>query len=178
MLKIFIASDHAGVERKSEIVQELLSKNFLSDLKREVIDLGPQSLDSVDYPDFADLVCKKIHGFSLIQGSLKDVSQKSASDLSTESSFKSFPAEIGILICGSGQGMAIRANKYPQIRAALCWTPEVARLSREHNDSNILCMGSRVIDLETALQIVQTYLTTPFAGGRHSARVAKVSTPV
>lgn len=165
MVKIYIASDHAGVERKAEVVKQLLDHKWISSVAREVIDLGPQSLDSVDYPDFANLVAQKIHGFSLVQ-----------SDSSTAS--QSYPTEIGILICGSGQGMAMRANKFPHIRAALCWNAESARLSREHNDANVLCFGSRMIDLETSLQVVQLFLTTGFAGGRHAGRVAKVSTPV
>jgi len=162
MMKIFLGSDHAGVELKSQIVKELLNHSWLSDLKREVHDLGPQSLDSVDFPDYADLVTKKIHGFSIVQ----------------ESTIQSLPAEVGILVCGSGQGMAMRANKYPHIRAALCWTPEMARLTREHNDANVLCLGSRLVPAEVCMQIVQIFLTTPFSGGRHARRVAKVSTPV
>lgn len=165
MLKIYIASDHAGVERKAEVVKQLLDHKWLPTAPREVIDLGPQSLDSVDYPDYANLVAQKIHGFSLVQSNSQDKA-------------KSYPTEIGILICGSGQGMAMRANKFPQVRAALCWNAESARLSREHNDANVLCFGSRMIDLETSLQAVQMFLTTSFAGGRHAGRVAKVSTPV
>lgn len=162
MMKIYLGSDHAGVELKSQVVRELLNNHWLPEVKREVHDLGPQSSDSVDYPDYADLVARKIHGFSLVQ----------------DNSVQSLPTEVGILICGSGQGMAMRANKFPHVRAALCWTPEVARLSREHNDANVLCLGSRLIEPDVCLQIVQIFLTTPFAGGRHSRRVAKVSTPV
>ncbi|MEZ0392604.1 MAG: RpiB/LacA/LacB family sugar-phosphate isomerase [Pseudobdellovibrionaceae bacterium] len=157
-----MASDHAGVELKSQIVKELLNFKWLPDVKREVHDLGPQSLDSVDFPDYADLVAHKIHGFSLVQ----------------DNTSQSLPTEVGILICGSGQGMAMRANKYPHIRAALCWSPEVARLSREHNDANVLCLGSRVTTPEINLQCLEIFLTTPFSGGRHARRVAKVSTPV
>ena len=162
MMKIYLASDHAGVELKSQIVKELLNFKWLPDVKREVHDLGPQSLDSVDFPDYADLVAHKIHGFSLVQ----------------DNTSQSLPTEVGILICGSGQGMAMRANKYPHIRAALCWSPEVARLSREHNDANVLCLGSRVTTPEINLQCLEIFLTTPFSGGRHARRVAKVSTPV
>ncbi len=162
MMKIYLGADHAGVETKSEIVKALLSSTWLSDVKREVHDMGPQSLDSVDYPDYADLVCRKIHGFSLVQ----------------ENSTLSVPAEIGILICGSGQGMAMRANKFAHIRAALCITPEMARLSREHNDANVLCLGARLNTPEECLQILQLFLQTAFSGGRHARRVAKVSTPV
>lgn len=161
-MKIFLGADHAGVELKSQIAKDLMNHGWMPDLSRDVHDLGPQSLDSVDYPDFADLVSKKIHGFSLVQ----------------EDSTRSNPTEIGILVCGSGQGMAMRANKFPHIRAALCLTPEMARLAREHNDANVLCLGSRLTSPEVAHQIVQIFLTTPFAGGRHSRRVAKVSTPV
>lgn len=162
MLKIYVASDHAGVERKSELLKELRSKHFIPNLQNEIHDLGPQSLDSVDYPDFADQVCRKIHNFSIVQDQTE----------------KSLPMAVGILICGSGQGMAMRANKFIHIRAALCWNPEVARLAREHNNANVLCLGSRLLDLELSLEITRAFLTTPFAGGRHAGRVAKLSSPV
>ncbi len=145
MIKIYIASDHAGLELKTKVVSELRSAR-----QYEVHDLGPQTGDSVDYPDFADLVCKKIQG----------------------------PSDLGILICGSGQGMAMRANKYSHIRAALCWNPEIAKLSREHNDANILCMGGRVTDHAVCLEMLSVFLKTAFAGGRHLQRVDKVSAPV
>lgn len=163
MMKIFVASDHAGVELKAELITTLQSSQFLPNLKRDTFDLGPQSIDSVDYPDYADLVVKKIHGLSIVQNQDQPLSM---------------PTELGILICGSGQGMCMRANKYANIRAALCWTPETARLAREHNDANVLCLGSRLISKEECMQIVQIFLTTPFLGGRHAGRVAKLSTPV
>ncbi len=163
MIRIFVASDHAGVELKNAIVQKLRSSQFLPNVKHDVEDLGPQTLDSVDYPDYADLVCRKIHGFSLI---------------SSDTSAKSHLNEAGILICGSGQGMAMRANKYPHIRAAICWTPEIAKLSREHNDANVLCLASRFTSEQICHEIVQTFLSTTFAGGRHSQRVAKVNSPL
>lgn len=158
MIKIFVASDHAGIDLKTKILTLLTSAPYHS--QYEVHDLGPFSTDSVDYPDYADLVCRKMHGFTLID---------------THDQRKSHPTELGILICGSGQGMAIRANRFNHIRAALCWTPEVAKLSREHNDANVLCMGSRLMDHELCLQIVHTFLKTPFAGGRHLQRVVKLS---
>src|SRR5690606_15070539 len=83
---------------------------------------------------------------------------------------------VGILICGSGQGMAMRANRYPQVRAALCWNDDVTRLSREHNNANILCMGSRFIAPDDAVKMVKTFLSTSFQGGRHQTRVDKLST--
>jgi len=161
MTKVYLASDHAGLELKSKLLMELRSKNWSQHF--EAIDLGPSNTDSVDYPDYADLVCKKLHGFTVID---------------THHVQKTFPAEFGILICGSGQGMAMRANKYPHIRAALCWTEEIAKLSREHNDANVLCMGARVLEHELCFQIMGTFLQTPFAGGRHAQRVVKVSKPV
>lgn len=142
-MKILIASDHAGIDLKTTMKtwKEL-------GVTVEWEDLGPSTKDSVDYPDFADLVARRVN---------QD------------------PQLRGILICGSGQGMAMRANKYPQVRAALCWNEEIAQLSRQHNDANILCLGARSLTPELAQKIVKTFLTTPFEGGRHSTRVAKVS---
>ena len=144
MKKIFIASDHAGLEFKSKII-DFLKKNY------SVIDLGPATAESVDYPDFADLVCQKI---------------------------KFIPEASGILICGSGQGMAIRANKFPFIRAALIYNDDLAKLSREHNDANVICIGSRYCELEDAMRWTTLFLNTPFAGGRHESRVAKIGSSV
>lgn len=158
--KIFLASDHAGVELKGQIVKAFFEKTFLEDMMFEVHDLGPQSLDSVDYPDFADQVCQKIHGFSLVQ---------------TEPEKMVHLPEIGILICGSGQGMTMRANKWPQVRAALCYSEEIAKLSREHNNANVICLGARFCTLDNALRMIELFVKTPFAGGRHSQRVVKIN---
>ncbi len=157
-MKIYIASDHAGVELKSALVHELAKSQWLPSVKREVFDLGPQSTASVDYPDFANAVCEKIHSLEA---------------LSLDGKY-SFPKEIGILICGSGQGMAMRANKFSHIRAALCSDKEITKLSREHNDANVICLGARFITTEEALKLVEIFLTTDFAGGRHSERVQKI----
>ena len=148
-MKILIASDHAGIELKKKLVETLLKNNVVEDL-------GPFSNDSVDYPDFADQVCKKLQA------------QTDKSDLN----------QFGILICGSGQGMSMRANKYANIRAALVYNDDIAKLSREHNDANIICIGSRFCDYETALRWINLFKTTSFAQGRHQTRVAKVSTPI
>jgi ribose 5-phosphate isomerase B len=113
----------------------------------EFIDLGPKDTTSVDYPDFA----KKL-STELLNGSTKE----------------------GILVCGSGQGMVIQANRFKGIRAALCWTPEVAKLSREHNNSNVLCLAGRLVDENTNIEISKTWLNTPFLGGRHQNRVEKI----
>lgn len=138
--KIFIASDHAGFALK-----ESLKKQF-PHFSWE--DLGPESEDRVDYPDFAHSLCEKVI----------------ASDYKT----------LGVLICGSGQGMVISANKHKGIRAALCWTPEIAALSKEHNDANVLCLSSRCVSEQTNFEIFNSFITTEFAGGRHLDRVNKI----
>lgn len=151
MKKILIASDHAGLNLK----QEFIKNN--PELPWE--DLGPTDTNSVDYPDFAEKLATKL-------------SQLSKSYPATEDAFRS---EIcGVLICGSGQGMAIKANRFPQIRAALCWSEEVAKLSREHNNANVLCLGARAVTPEVAQKILKTFLSSAFEGGRHSQRVAKL----
>lgn len=113
----------------------------------EWLDLGTHSTDSVDYPDF---------GRALGQA----ITDKKA--------------PRGIVICGSGIGISIAANRYPAVRAALCITPEMAKLSRQHNDSNVLALGERLIDKNTAFAIVEAFLNTPFEGGRHEGRVKKL----
>lgn len=141
MKNIYIASDHAGFELKNSLVK------YLQSAKHAVHDLGTNSLDSVDFPDYADLVCKKVINSS----------------------------SVGVLICGSGQGMAMRANKYAPIRAALVYNDDVARLSREHNDANVICLGARLCTLENAIKWINIFLTTDFSEGRHCQRVDKIS---
>lgn len=145
-MKILIGSDHAGFELKTKLVEYLKQQN-------EVEDCGPYSADSVDYPDYADLVCKKLQP-------------------ETDSAMIS---QFGILICGSAQGMAMRANKFSHVRAALVYSDETVKLSREHNNANIVCIGARFCDFETALRWTNLFKDTPFAQGRHQTRVAKVS---
>lgn len=113
-------------------------------------DLGTFNPDRVDYPDFADRVAQNIHDD---------------------------PNAVGILICGSGQGMAIRANRYTKVRAALCWNEEVAELSRQHNNANVLCLGARFTPPEQAEKILKAFLNAQFEGGRHQARVDKLERP-
>ena len=112
-------------------------------------DLGPFSADSVDYPDFAAKVGEEM------KSRLED--------------------SMGVLICGSGQGMAMRANRFPWIRAALCWSPEIAELSRQHNDANVLCLAGRHTAFSTAEKILNLFLHTSFEGGRHQRRVDKLN---
>lgn len=111
--------------------------------------VGTDNEQSVDYPDFADRVVKGMQEHGL-------------------------PSSVGVLMCGSGQGMVIRANRYSFIRAALCWDVEIAHLARAHNDANVLCLPSRFIDTNTALAILNEFLNTPFEGGRHERRVKKL----
>jgi ribose 5-phosphate isomerase B len=123
-------------------------KIILDEMGKPYHDYGTFSQDSVDYPDVAHTV------------SLEVASEK---------------CPLGILICGTGIGMSITANKHNGIRAAVCESPLSAKLSREHNDANILCLGARVSSWETIVEIVKTFLTTPFSGGeRHRNRIAKI----
>jgi ribose 5-phosphate isomerase B len=124
------------------------AKNELVLLGIEVIDKGADSLDSVDYPDFGAAVARAV---------------------------ASGEVERGVLVCGSGIGISMAANKIPGARAALCWNEETARLAREHNDANVLCFGSRFIEPEQAARMVRIFLETDFAGGRHAQRVEKLS---
>jgi len=139
--KVSIASDHAGFAMKKKIMEYLESNDF------SLIDRGPDSSDSVDYPDFAKKVCN---------------------DLVEED------VDRGILICGSGQGMAMVANKYKGIRAALCVSEEMTELARAHNDANILTLGARLVDESTAISCVDKFFSTPFEGDRHIKRVNKI----
>ncbi|MDD3021955.1 MAG: ribose 5-phosphate isomerase B [Alphaproteobacteria bacterium] len=127
-----------------------LKKEIVQFLVREghqVNDVGCHSEESVDYPDFADKVCAEI-----IEGR----------------------SSCGILVCGTGIGMSIAANRYRQIRAALCHESFSARMSREHNDANVLCLGDRVLGVALAFDIVTTWLRTEFLGGRHLRRITKM----
>jgi len=143
---ILIASDHGGVDLKSKV------KSYFNELK--FTDLGPENKESVNYPDFAHKVCKQI------------------SDITT--GLEDDPKYMGILICGSGQGMAMTANKYKNLRAALCWNTESAVLARGHNNAQILCIGARLLEENTALEIIKTFLSTSFEGGRHINRIKNI----
>lgn len=153
--KILIAADHAGFELK----QKLIAAN--PDLPWE--DLGTDSLASVDYPDFSAKLCEKF--IELSRGF------PATSDPLSSSSGAGI---IGVLVCGSGQGVAIKANRYPEIRAALCWNADVAKVSRAHNNANVLCLGSRFVEPSLAQEILKAFLGSAFEGGRHSQRVAKL----
>ena len=136
--KIFIASDHAGFELKNKLI-----RHFEGRFK----DLGTESNDSVDYPDYAKLLVDNIN---------KTINSR------------------GILICGSGVGMSIAANRHSNIRAGLAFNPEIAELVRKHNDVNVLVLPGRFIDIQEAIKCVDIFLKTNFEGGRHQKRIEKI----
>lgn len=140
-MKIYIGSDHAGVELKS------LIKSYFND-KLEFEDLGPFTSESVDYPDYAHVVAQKV---------LED------------------EGSLGILICGTGNGMAITANKHAGIRAALCWSPEIAALAKQHNNANIVVLPARFIAPEEAFSTLDAFFNSSFEGGRHQRRIDKIN---
>jgi len=139
---IAIAADHAGVALKAALAKELEGLGY------RVIDLGTNSADSVDYPDFAKAVAEAI-------GSAR--------------------AKWGVLVCGSGIGMGMAANRHPAIRAAVVHDALSAKLSRQHNDANVVALGARLVGDEVAKDCVRVFFSTPFeGGGRHERRVAKL----
>ncbi len=142
MPTIAIGSDHAGFEFKQALKQWLEKNNYT------VTDYGTDSLNSVDYPDFAHPVASAV---------------------------EKGEADVGLLLCGSANGVAITANKHQGIRAALCWTEEIAALTRQHNNANIVCIPARFVSIDEAERILITFLRTPFEGGRHERRVEKIS---
>lgn len=123
-------------------------KSYLSSRGYEVKDYGTNSYESVDYPDMVHPLGRDINNGVY---------------------------ELGIVICGSGNGVQMTVNKYKNVRCALCWTPEIAELARQHNNANILAMPARFISQEVALNIVDKYLSTSFEGGRHEKRVEKIN---
>lgn len=141
-MKIAIGNDHAATDMKNEIMQHLKDRGC------EVVNVGTDGHESVDYPDYAKKVCDKV--------------------LSGE-------ADLGIAICGTGVGISIACNKVKGIRAVCCSEPFSAKLSRQHNNSNVLCFGARVIGPELAKMIVDEWLDAEFQGGRHQLRIDKIS---
>ena len=145
MKKIFIASDHGGFELKSEVLT-YLNEEF--EKEYEVIDLGTYSEESVNYPDYGHKVGNSV-----------------SEDLKNN---------LGIVICGTGIGISISANKVKGIRAALCHSVEYAKLSREHNNANVLAMGGRFTTIENAKNMLDIFLSTEFEGGRHLGRIEAI----
>ena len=137
--KVFLASDHAGFELKNEL------KEAIKGLGYEVVDLGTNDKNSVDYPDYAHLLASKLEHNC-----------------------------YGVLVCGTGIGISIAANRHKNVRCALCHDEFTARLAREHNDANVIAFGARVIGAGVAISAAEAFLKTEFAGGRHERRVKKI----
>ena len=141
MKKIFISSDHAGFKLKEQIKKKFLKKYNFHDLGTD------NSVVSVNYPEFAHKLCKKV---------------------------SSNNKNIGILVCGSGMGMSMAANRHKKIRAAVCYSVKNTKLSRLHNNANIITLGSRLTKKNTAFKCIETFINTKFEGGRHKKRVMKI----
>jgi ribose 5-phosphate isomerase B len=140
-MKIALAADHAGFEAKEKL------KKTLDEIGADYTDMGTNSSESVDYPDYARKVGEAVAGGEF---------------------------DRGILVCGSGTGMAIAANKVPGVRAAVAWNEEIARLSRQHNNANVLSLAARFTAVEEEADIVKAWLETDFEGGRHERRLEKI----
>jgi ribose 5-phosphate isomerase B len=138
-MKVLITSDHRGIELKKIIVDHLKNNNI------NIVDIGPNSEDPCDYPDWVHKLC----------GSLSE-------------------GDFGIVICGSGNGVAMTANKWQNIRCGVAWNTELSRLTRLHNDANCLSIPANFVDDKIVLDIVNTFLNTEFEGGRHQNRVNKI----
>ncbi len=146
-MKIAVACDHAGFEPPEPLYKPAIVAHLLA-LGHEVVDCGVFGPESVDYPDIANEACAAI-----LEGR----------------------AECGVFLCGTGIGISIAANRHPGMRAATCATPDMARLSREHNDANAICLGRRILSLDQCLELVDIWLATPFSGGeRHCRRICKL----
>ena len=141
MKKLFISSDHAGYKLKEEIKKKFRNKYSFHDLGTD------NSKDSVNYPDYAHNLCRKVAKNS---------------------------KNIGILVCGSGMGMSMAANRHKKIRAAVCYSIKNTKLSRLHNNANIITLGSRLTKKNTAFKCIDVFVNTKFEGGRHKKRVRKI----
>lgn len=142
LMKIGIASDHAGFELKQKLSKYLENKGF------DLSDYGTNSEESCDYPDFAHPLASAV---------------------------ESGKEELGLIMCGSGNGINMSANKHQGIRSALAWIPEIASLARQHNDANVLALPARYISEKEAIEILEAFLNTEFEGGRHQRRVNKIA---
>lgn len=140
-MKVAVASDHRGYHLKEKVIAILKSKGH------EVVDEGPPTDESVDYPDFAALVASKVSANAV---------------------------DRGVLICGTGLGMAIAANKFPRVRAAACVDEVTAELSRRHNDVNVLCLSGDLLSSRSTERIVEIWMGAEFEGGRHQRRLDKI----
>ena len=141
MKKLYISSDHAGYNLKEQIIKKFSKKYTFYDLGTD------NSKISVNYPDYAHVLCKKV---------------------------ANSPKNLGILVCGSGTGMSMAANRHKKIRAAMCYSVKNTKLSRLHNNANIITLGSRLTKKNTAFKCIEAFINTKFEGGRHKKRVKKI----
>ena len=141
-MTIALAADHGGYELKNYLLDYLAAKGHT------VLNLGTDSPESVDYPDYAVLCCEKVLSNS---------------------------ADFGIVVCGSGAGISISANKIDGIRCGLCWSKEIAALVKQHNNANVIALGGRLTSKEEAIEIVDAYMSAQYEGGRHQIRVDKIA---
>ncbi|WP_456391965.1 ribose 5-phosphate isomerase B [Nitratifractor sp.] len=141
-MKFYIATDHAGFHYKDQVKEYLTSKGI------EVIDLGPETADRVDYPDYGRKCAEAV---------------------------RDDPGSFGIVICGTGIGISMAANKVPGIRAALCHDAYTAAMARAHNDAQILAFGERVVGMGVVQSMIDAFVSTEFEGGRHERRVEKIN---
>jgi len=142
--RIPIGADHAGFELKERLKAELRKLGY------DPVDVGTNSTESTDYPDYAKPVAEQV---------------------------STGKAKRGILTCGTGLGMSYTANRFPGVRAAVAWKPEVAELARHHNDANVLVLPARFLSEDEGVEILKAWLDTPFDGGRHEKRIAKIERP-
>lgn len=142
--RIPIGADHAGFELKERLKTELRKLGY------EPVDVGTNSTESADYPDYAKPVAEQV-SLGLVKR--------------------------GILTCGTGLGMSYTANRFPGVRAAVAWKPEIAELARHHNDANVLVLPARFVSEDEGVEILKRWLETPFDGGRHEKRIAKIERP-
>jgi len=140
-MKIAIGFDHGGLNLRAVVIERIEAASF------EVLDLGPQVDEKVDYPEYAHKVARAV---------------------------KSGEAVLGILVCGTGLGMSMAANRHKGIRAAVCTTTYMAKMARAHNDANVLCLGDRVIGTGLATDILDSFIATSFEGGRHAKRIEMI----
>ena len=146
---MLIGCDHSGIEIKKQLIESIKTEFNI-----ECLDVGTYSLDSCDYPDIAQSLCKQ-----LLENKEYDYDSK---------------YNFGILICGTGIGMSMTANKFPDIRCALCFTPFMAQMAKEHNNANILTFGSRTTKLDTMKDMINIFIESEFQGGRHQRRIDKI----
>ena len=146
---MLIGCDHSGLEIKNKLIEYIKTEFNI-----ECVDVGTYSIDSCDYPDIAQSLCEELL-------------EKKESGYDSKYNF-------GILICGTGIGMSLAANKFPSIRCALCFTPFMAQMAKEHNNANILAFGSRTTTLDIMKDMIKIFIESEFQGGRHQRRIDKI----